>query len=372
MQLLNEELYSVLTFMAVVHAVIATPLISYLYHPSKRYVNYRRRTIQHCRRDTELRILVCIHEEESVFSIMNLLKASNPTFEHPLGIYVLELVKLAGREHPLLINHQFHRSRSSKVTATHRIISAFRHFELLHQGAARSQHFTTITPYTSMHDDVCSLALQKSASLIIVPFQKLESAAVRGVKKNLLGKTPCSVGFLVDKRIVSYYGMDSLAKAKFHVCVIFTSGPDSREALAYGARMVENLETRLTVVRLIAEDELIDDLVEAKLDKKAMAEVKSLIGYNNRIEVREERVRDGAETSRVLLSLGDDFDFILVGRRLDVESPIVAGLVDWNYYDEELGIIGDIVASSDMKSKASVLVLQQQSTVEDLMPNLKI
>ena len=67
----------------------------------------------------------------------------------------------------------------------------------------------------------------------------------------------------------------------------------------------------------------------------------------------------------MLFSLDDHYDFMLVGRRLDSDSPLVAGLTDWSYV-HELGIIGDMLASSDMKNSASVLVVQQQSTVEDL------
>ncbi|PSS10155.1 Cation/H(+) antiporter like [Actinidia chinensis var. chinensis] len=370
--ILSEELYSVLTIMAVVHAAIATPIISYLYNPSKRYVNYQRRTIQHCRRDAEFRILTCIHEEESVFSIMNLLKASYPSRESPLGIYVLDIMKLDGREHPVFINHQFHRCLLSNSTRTARIISAFRHYEFLHIGMVRNQYFTTITPYASMHDDICTLALQKNTNLLIVPFQKLESKALRGVKRNLLEKSPCSIGFLVDKRIVTYFGIEKLNESKFHVCVIYTGGPDSREALAYGTRMAEYPDTRLTVVRLIAEDEFIIDLMDAKLDLKAITELSNLCSYMNRIEYKEVYVKDGAEVSRVLLSLNEDYDFILVGRRVDKESPLVSGLIEWDNYDEELGIIGDMIASPDMKSNASVLVLQQQTTVEDLIPKGKI
>lgn len=356
--------------MAVVHAAIATPLISYLYDPSKRYVNYRRRTVQHLTRDNELRILVCVHEEESIFGLLNLLKATFPTRESPLGTYVLDLLKLEGREHPLLINHQFHNRSSSNATRTARIISAFRHYQIHHEGMVKNQYYTAITPYDSMHGDICTLALQKSTSLIIVPFEKSESNPVRGVKRKLLDKAPCSVGILVDKKILTYFRIEN--ESKYHVCVVFTGGPDSREALAYGARMVENRDTRLTVIRLIAEDEFVTDLIEAKLDMKAIADLSGVSGYSDRVDFREINVRDGAETSRVLMSLDDNIDFILVGRRVDEESPLVSGLVEWANDFQELGILGDILASSDMKSNASVLVLQQQFTVEDLMPQLKL
>ncbi|CAL5397364.1 unnamed protein product [Camellia sinensis] len=366
--LLDEGLYSILTITAVFYAAVITPIISILYNPSKRYANYRRRTIQHSRGDTEVRILVSIHEEETIFSLMNLLKASHSTRARPLGVYILDLMELAGREHPLLINHQFHkRNRSSNATRTDRIINAFRHHEHLRQGLVKFQFFTAITPYDTMHDDICVMALERSTSLLVITFQNSDSSKVRSVKKNVLDKAPCSVGILVNKKIFTYFVNESLQEDTFLVCVIFTGGPDSREALAYGMRMAENPRTKVNVIQFVGEDEFIADLMDAKLDLKMMNEFRSVYKDSRRVEFRNVTVQDGAETSRVLLSLDDKYNFILVGRRVNKESSVVSGLTEWNNYIEELGIIGDILASSDMKSNASVLVLQQQSTVEDMM-----
>ncbi|XP_052194293.1 cation/H(+) antiporter 15-like isoform X2 [Diospyros lotus] len=362
--LMSEEFYSILTITALAYAALFTPLISYLYDPSRRYVNYRRRTLQHSKRLTELRVVACVHEEESIFSLMNLLLACYPTREMPMWIYVLDLRKLDGREHPLLINHQNHKRISSNRTRTDRIISAFRDLE--DQGWVRNQYYTTFTPYASMHDDICTLALQKSTSLLIIPFYRSESSSEREVKRNVLDKAPCSVGILVDKGIVTYSRNRSLIDSAFHVCVVFFGGPDSREALACGVRMAENPRTSLTVVRLIAEDGFVDDIREAKLDLTAITDFRGTHGSSDRVEYSEVQVEDGGETTRVLLSLDTNYDFILTGRRAHQESPLVSGLVEWGNYFEELGIIGDILASSEMKTNASVLIIQQQSIVEDL------
>ncbi|CAL5395676.1 unnamed protein product [Camellia sinensis] len=366
-ELIEIDIYSIITIMTVLNAAIATPVICHLYNPSKRYMNYKRRTIQQSIHESEFRIVLCIHEEDQVFSLLNLLNVSHPTHERPIRAFVLDLMELVGRDHPVLINHQFHKPRSpSSHTRTDRIINALHHHELNCEGTIKHYHFTSITPYSTMYDDICTLALEKNASLLIIPFHKSESTAVRGVTKNVLEKAPCSVGLLIDKRIVMNWKFDSHSRTKFHVCVIFVGGPDSREALAYGIRMVENQATRLTVIRLIAEDEFISDLMEAKLDLKMINALRNMYGENQDVEYSEVIVKDGVETSRVLLAIEDHYDFMLVGRRLDSDSPLVTGLTDWSYMDE-LGIIGDILASSDMKVNASVLVLQRQSTVEDFM-----
>ncbi|XAR56066.1 hypothetical protein NMG60_11036370 [Bertholletia excelsa] len=361
-KLINEECYSIMVIIVTINSAIFTPLIHYLYDPSKRYLNYRRRTIQQSNMEiTELRIVACIHEEDQCFNLINVLQVTNPTIERPIGVFVLDLMELVGRDHPLLINHQFHRRDSSAYTRTNRIINAFKHYELHNEGKVRHQHFTAITPYASMHDDICTLALQRYASLLIIPFHKSEESRMKAVTRNVLDKAPCSVGLLVDKKII----LNWRRQAKHQICVIFVGGPDSREALAYGMRTVENSSNMLKVIRLIAEDEFITDLTDTRLDLKAVTSFLKVYENNQNIDYEEVSVKDGAETSQVLLSIQEDYDFIVVGRRLNPESPLVSGLADWSYI-EELGIIGDILASSDIKSNASILVLQQQSTAADL------
>ncbi|XP_028066348.1 cation/H(+) antiporter 14-like, partial [Camellia sinensis] len=254
----------------------------------------------HSRHEHELRMLVCLHEEDDVFSIMNILKASYPHKKRPVEAFVLDLMELIGRENPLLINHQLRKVRSSMLNRTNRIITAFHQFE--HPKGIKHQHFTVIAPDASMHNDI-----------------------------------------FVDKKIVMYWRSDCHNEIKFNVCVIFLGGPDSREALALGMRMVENPAIRLTVIRLIAEDDFITDLLETKLDVRAIFKLENLYKNDNGIQYREVIVNDGTNTMEVLHSLDDQYDLILVGRRLDIESPLVAGLADWSFVPE-LGIIGDILA----------------------------
>ncbi|XAR48912.1 hypothetical protein NMG60_11031899 [Bertholletia excelsa] len=363
--MISEELYTILTIMTVFNAAIVTPVISYIYDPSKRYMNYKRRTIhQSNAARTELRVSVCVQEEDHVLSLMNILRGFYPTRERPIGVFVIDLKELVGRDHPLLINHQFHHRRSSH-TRINRIINAFSQLEQQHEGTIRHQFFTSITPYSSMHEDILTLTLERNASLLIIPFQKSGSYAMRGVTKNVLDKAPCSVGLLVDKKIIMHWRSDPRRQANtLRICVIFVGGADFREALACGMFMARNPLVKLHVIRLIAEDEFISDLMDSKLDFRAIAELRTLFEHNQNVDYTEMNVEDGIETSRALLSLGDNYDFILTGRRIEDGSPLVKGLSDWSYV-EELGIIGDIIASSDMKSNASVLVIQQQSTRED-------
>lgn len=85
---------------------VVSPIVKALYDPSKCFLAYRRRTILHHRPGEELRTLACVHRQENVPAIMDLIAASNPTKESPINLVVLHLVKLMGRASSLLVPHQ--------------------------------------------------------------------------------------------------------------------------------------------------------------------------------------------------------------------------------------------------------------------------
>ena len=88
-------------------------------------------------------------------------------------------------------------------------------------------------------------------------------------------------------------------------------------------------------------------------DANAGGAAQANVGY-----VRE-TVKDGTQTATVLRSIVDDFELFIVGRRFHVRSVLTSGLDEWSEFPE-LGVVGDLLSSTDVVSKASVLVVQQQ------------
>eukprot|EP00261_Vitis_vinifera_P039358 XP_019080601.1 PREDICTED: cation/H(+) antiporter 15-like [Vitis vinifera] len=122
---IDHESFEVMCTSMLVVAGSITPIIKYLYDPSRRYLFYKR-TVMHSKPNAELRVLVCMHDEENVHTTINLLQALYPTNRSPMAIYVLHLVELVGRAKPLLIPHKLTRKSSSKATMSQRIVNAFR------------------------------------------------------------------------------------------------------------------------------------------------------------------------------------------------------------------------------------------------------
>ncbi|MQL93561.1 hypothetical protein Taro_026206 [Colocasia esculenta] len=369
----------------VASAGIVTPLLKRVYRPSVTYGKTNARNVQQSKHDAELRVLACVHGEEDVAPIVDVLQAVRPAaggFQaRPICIYLLHLIQLAGRSAALLAPHRESNRRGGSrggSSVTDHIVHAFRHIEL---GSHASVYpFVSISPYATMHLDICALAQEKNVAMLILPYHKRAAVhgaaevtgAHRGVNASVLSYAPCSVGILVNhrpsKRPASTVIVPSRYDARMYVAVYFLGGPDDREALSFAARMVGNPKVFLTLVRLRrptgcaavdAEEDRHDDQVvdEFLLDSKA----------NERVACCEEVVQNGEDIIGVIRDIGNEFNLVIVGRRQGMESPLTAGMADWSE-NPELGVLGDMFASTDLLCTAATLVVQQSRAAARRQP----
>ncbi|XP_061346822.1 cation/H(+) antiporter 15-like [Gastrolobium bilobum] len=390
-KVLDEESFATMVIITVLMTGIIVPGISALYKPSRGFISYKRRTIQMSKRDAEFRVLVCVHTPRNVSTIINLIEASNPTKKSPICIYLLHLVELTGRASALLIVHSSRKpadppALNRNQAQSEHIISAFENYEQ-HADNVSVQPLTAVSPHSTMHEDICNLAVDKRVAFIIIPFHKqqtvdggMETAnlAIRTVNQNVLAKAPCSVGILVDRGL---NGSNRIAADQLsnHVAVLFFGGPDDREALSYGWRMSEHPGVTLTIMRFVPGKEVTrpvlqpstvnpdeprilnvetDQDTEKQLDEKLVNMLMMGHEYDDSIVYIEKVVNNGEETMAAIRSTNDVHDLFIVGRGQGMISPLTAGLTDWSECPE-LGAIGDLLASSDFVATGSVLVVQQ-------------
>lgn len=156
------------------------------------------------------------------------------------------------------------------------------------------------------------------------------------------------------------------------VCVIFVGGKDDREALAFAKRMARQENVTLTVLRLVASgkskettgwDQMLDtvELRECMRSSEPNDQPGTPKEEVSTIYLEQEII-DGADTSMLLRSMAFDYDLFIVGRTCGENHEATRGIENWCEF-EELGVIGDFLASPDFPSKTSVLVVQQQRTV---------
>jgi hypothetical protein len=226
------------------------------------------------------------------------------------------------------------------------------------------QFFTAVAPKQSMFQNICELALEQEASLIILPFINrgfYDHGTRRTANSQVLNHAPCSIAILVDKGTFDITGVgNSTRHSRNRFAVLFLGGADAREALVYADRMVANEDVSLTVIRFLSYNNVGDNEREKKLDDGIVTWFWVKNEMNSRVVYREVVVRNGEETIGAINDMNDGgYDLLIVGRKHGINPAILTGLSEWSESDE-LGLIGDYVSSKDFNGSASVLVVQQQ------------
>ena len=139
--------------------------------------------------------------------------------------------------------------------------------------------------------------------------------------------------------------------------MIYLGGKDDREALSIARRAVRNQGVNLVVYQLVTKEYKPD--LETVLDKVSLQDVIPAHAASGNVSYKEIVARDGSKTAAFLRDIVNEHDFFIVGRRHGLNSPQTEGLTEWSEFPE-LGAIGDLLASPDFGSRASVLVVQQQ------------
>ncbi|KAB2068084.1 hypothetical protein ES319_A08G007000v1 [Gossypium barbadense] len=371
-KIISQKAFTTMIFCILANATIIPLLVRFLYDPnSRKYASYEQRNLMHLKPDVELKVLVCVHTLDNVPAMIYLLDLTCPTKESPNVVYVLHLIELKGRNSPVFIAHH-NQETSTAASSFFENIIPFYEYEGNNSDLVTVNGFTTITPPKFMHDDICTMALDKQTSFIILPFHRKwsidgsleeENNVVRNLNCNILDQAPCSIGILIDRGRIQK-SMKPSSSLSFSTGMLFLGGKDDREALTLAKRMARDPRVKLTVIYLIAYQDC-DNVVywDTELDTEMLKDVKQNSGKNGcEIMYVEEVSNCGAQTIKLIRSIANNYDLMIVGRCYRVDSILLTGLSEWSEFPE-LGVVGDLFASTDLDSRVYVLVVQQQQRI---------
>lgn len=172
-----------------------------------------------------------------------------------------------------------------------------------------------------------------------------------------------------------YHGITQITPAshsywQYHIGVVFFGGPDDREAVAIASRMTCHPKVHINLLRFCTSDSMkiqkkkLEDShdVEEALDRSVIGDLQRENIDNNRLVVTEVTTGDVEQIALAIRSFGDKYDLTIVGRRRGHSSSTISlALEEW-MESPELGVIGDLLASSKYENPANILVVQQHNS----------
>ncbi|XAR68967.1 hypothetical protein NMG60_11000393 [Bertholletia excelsa] len=401
-KVLNDEVFAILVLMALFNTFLTTPAVMVIYKPARRVLTRSQRRLQSASSDTfadQLRLLACVHGPGNIPSLIQFVESTRSTSKSRLKLYIMHLVELTERFSSITM---VQRARKNGFPFINRfrgnelhdgVTVAFQAYGQLGRISVRPA--TAISPLSTMHEDICHVAEEKRATMILLPFHKqwtngedvVENMGHgwRVVNQRVMKEAPCSVAVLVDRG----YGSASretpgpTANVTQMVCVLFFGGPDDREALELGGRMAEHPAVKVTVTSFVKKEgvegkdvvlrpslskcreknyafstAIMDREKEQEMDNNAVAEFRrKWVGV---VEYVEKAASNFVEEVMGIGRSGN-YDLVVVGKGR-FPSAMVAELADRPAEHAELGPIGDILASSGQGVLSSVLVIQQHDT----------
>ncbi|XP_020525656.1 cation/H(+) antiporter 15 [Amborella trichopoda] len=402
---------------AVMMAILATtfiscPPVALIVGRIRRAQNYVHMGLEWERPEQELRLLACVYGTHQVPATLNLIEASRGPQKSPIVVFCMHLVELTDRTVAALLYQTDSatfpleapgtslstQAQDPSKEAAEIIGTALDTYSV--ESGIIVRKMSAVSSFSNMNEDICSAAREARISIVVLPFHKSQrvdgkmdagNPGFRTCNQKVLRHARCSVGVLVDR------GLGGTARitgshVSVHVAMLFFGGPDDREALAFGCRMVEHPSISFTMVRFypakdsgqsvidvqgehsdmkilatISEQDRERQLDEAFIDDfhhRCVPKMYSIIIFHERyVETRrvsymEKVVSNASETVNILRSLEGMYTLVIVGRGRWGLSSITAGMTDWEECSE-LGPIGDLLASSDFWVTGSILIVQQ-------------
>ncbi|WVZ73990.1 hypothetical protein U9M48_022231 [Paspalum notatum var. saurae] len=374
----SETAQVVLLLSSIINTFLAGPASDAIVRQQRHASRYRSRCLEDLRVDHELRVLICIHGATGIHTMLTLANLSRGNA--PLAVYLLHLVELV-TSHKYAITHQLYHARDGGqdedewgyAREIEQVDSAVATFT--YDNAIPVRQMTAISNLVSMDTDVRNSVEDAHASLVIMPFHKEQRYDGRMVcrregrrllNQRILHKAPCTVGVLVER----CFAQEVMEDHHHHVVALFLGGADDREAIAYATRLAMQPIMRVTLCRFvlpggkghqIVNQEVAEEVME---DEEFMADMYARFVAPGHVSYMEKYVSNGVEMVNTLSSMVGTFSLFIVGKGGNGDGnrgTITSDMGNWDEECQELGPIGELLASDDLVGCGSVLVLQQHN-----------
>jgi hypothetical protein len=171
-----------------------------------------------------------------------------------------------------------------------------------------------------------------------------------------------------------YHGISQITPTyhsywQYHIGVIFFGGPDDREAVAIASRIMCHPKVHVNLLRFCTpnmikcqQKEIEEQCdTEEAMDRRVIEDLQQKNIDNDRLVLTEVTTRDIEKIVSTLQSFGDKYNLVIVGRRRGPSSIMISLTLDEWIESPELGVIGDLLTSSNYENQANILIVQKNN-----------
>ncbi|XVF22931.1 hypothetical protein REPUB_Repub12eG0213300 [Reevesia pubescens] len=383
------DVRNLLLAVVVLNTLIIGPVVTILLNREESCTHYPT-TLEILNPESELRMLACVYFPRHVSGHVSLISALGGCRNAPIKPYLVHLVELPKKRKSKLMYHQLEEGDQfsdeeeyggNDVVEINDALDSF-----ISETKILINQTKLVSSFLTINEDLCNGAEDLRVSIIFLPFHKhqridgkMENSMeeIRTINQKVIRHAPCSVGIFVDRSQTGFQQPHGSASVQ-NIATLFFGGPDDREALACSRRISMHSQVSLTVIRFIPttssrHNSWINDA--SHKDEEVIMAI-SNIGTENDIDNAfvetfhnryvaqgkagfiEKYVSDGVETVAALREIADMYSLFIVGKGGRGNSPLTTGMSDWEECPE-LGLVGDLLASSEMNISGSILVIQR-------------
>ncbi|XP_021747989.1 cation/H(+) antiporter 2-like [Chenopodium quinoa] len=386
----NNNFVEVMLITIVLNTLISGIAITFIVLKDSHTFAYRAVPLEQQNPETELRVLACVHGPRNVSTMVKVIGWLNWSKDLPLCAYLMHLVELLPKKRTSKMYHQLEDDELSDddtYGGNDAVEINDGVDDFIHETGIFIRQLKVVSSISKMFEDVCDVAEDLRASILILPFHKhqridgkMESGkeGIRTTNQRVLRHAPCTVAILVDRGLMGCSQSANL-NSEPHVAALFFGGPDDREALSLSTYIAMHLGMNLTVIRFLqtsSNENTPERINIASHDKEQIlmampsrgaqdeADDAFLENFYNRyvtsgqVAYIEKHVKNGAQTATALRDIIDMYQLFVVGNGGRRNSPITTGMSDWEECPE-LGNVGDLLASSEFDPNCSILIIQQ-------------
>ncbi|XP_061979824.1 cation/H(+) antiporter 2-like [Populus nigra] len=386
----EADVHGMVLTVVVINTVIAGVVVAHILRKKEEYFSHSHISLELGEHESELRMLACVYGSRNISSKIGLISAFSESLKTPVTTYLMHLVELPKKRtkknlmyHQLQDGDQYSDEEDyggNDVVEINDAVDAYTMETkvLIHQRKV-------VSYFERMYEDVCDSIEDLRVSIIFLTFHKhqrldgkMESGkdGMRTTNHKVMRHAPCSVGIFVDRGQTGFQQPSS--QSVQNIATLFFGGPDDREALACSKMISNHPHIHLTLIHfqnlpsskqteytneiLHRNDELLMEMsnheIEADIDRAYTQDFYNRYVTSGQVGYVEKYVENGTQTAEALRDIHDTFSLLIVGKGGRGNSPMTTGMSDWEECPE-LGTVGDLLASSELNTNSSVLVIQQ-------------